>query len=68
MSESAPEFGGKCAFAMSVGSAAKAPDGKPKYSLVKDGKTYFFFGAVPKLLFQAIPGSAARAQAHWAAK
>ena len=47
MSESAPEFGGKCAFAMSVGSAAKAPDGKPKYSLVKDGKTYFFFGAVP---------------------
>ena len=53
---------------MSVGSAAKAPDGKPKYSLVKDGKTYFFFGAVPKLLFQTIPGSAARAQAHWAAK
>jgi YHS domain-containing protein len=65
---SAPEFGGKCAFAMSVGGTAKAPNGNPKYSLAKDGKTYFFSGAAPKLLFQIIPGSAARAEAHWGAK
>ena len=63
-----PEFGGKCSFAMSLGGPARAPEGKPKYSLVKDGKTYYFMGAVPRLLFQLIPGSAARAQAHWTAK
>ncbi|MER6126510.1 hypothetical protein ABT173_28625 [Streptomyces sp. NPDC001795] len=64
--QSAAEFDGKCAFALSVGPAEKAPLGNPKHVLVKDGKTYVFAGAVPKWLFQIIPGSAARAHKHWA--
>ena len=64
----APEFGGKCAFALSAGApAAKAPAGNPKHTLVVDGKTYVFKAAVPKLLFKLIPGSAERAQKKWAA-
>jgi len=61
-----PEFDGKCAFATSLGPPSKAPRGKPKHTLEVDGKTYVFFGAVPKLLFRLIPGSAERAEAHWA--
>jgi YHS domain-containing protein len=64
MSETTPEFDGKCAFAVSMGSA-KAPDGKPAHSLVKNGHTYYFSAAVPKLLFRIIPGSEARARARW---
>lgn len=65
-----PEFGGKCAFATMMGGPDRAPQGKPKYTLQRDGKTYQFFGLVPKLLFQAIPGSADRAQrkAHGSAR
>ena len=48
----APEFGGKCAFATSLGGPDKAPQGKPKYTLEQDGKTYVFFGAVPRFLFK----------------
>ena len=66
--DEAPEFDGLCAFAVSVGPASKAPAGKPSVSLVRDGKTYLFSGVVPKVLFQLIPGSARRAQQHWAAK
>ncbi|WP_422935389.1 hypothetical protein [Sinomonas sp. P47F7] len=67
MSESTvTEFDGKCAFALSVGPAAKAPEGKPEHILVRDGKTYVFSAAVPKWLFQIIPGSADRAQKNWA--
>lgn len=60
------EFGGKCAFALSLGPADKAPVGKPEYTLVKDGKTYQFMGAVPRFLFKILPGSTQRAQQHWA--
>ena len=45
------EFGGKCAFAVALGGPEKAPAGKAKYSLEQDGKTYYFSGAVPKMLF-----------------
>ncbi len=58
-------FDGKCAFAVSVGGAQKAPAANPKYTVTKDGRTYGFVGAVPKVLFQLIPGSAARAEKAW---
>jgi len=59
-------FDGKCAFAVSLGAGAKAPDANPKYSVTKNDTTYAFVGLVPKLLFQIIPGSAARADRAWA--
>ena len=61
-----PAFDGKCAFALSMGPADKAPQGKPEYALERDGQTYLFMGAVPRFLFTVIPGSAKRAQEHWA--
>lgn len=67
MTENNAEFDGKCAFALSVAAADKAPDGKAKHLLVKDGKTYVFAAAVPKWLFMAIPGSAERARKRWVA-
>lgn len=62
-----PEFGGKCAFGTALGGPDKAPQGKPKYTLERDGRTYLFFGAFPMLLFKTFPGLAAKAQAKWAA-
>lgn len=66
MSNDQMAFDGKCAFAVSVGGAAKAPEAKPKYTVTRNGVTYGFLGIVPKVLFQAIPGSAARADRLWA--
>ncbi|WP_036509731.1 MULTISPECIES: hypothetical protein [Nocardia] len=66
-SDQPPEFDGKCAFAVSVAGVERAPTGKSKYTVVEDGKTYVFSGAVPKLLFRLLPGSVRRAQARWAA-
>ncbi|WP_300681465.1 hypothetical protein [Nocardioides sp.] len=60
-------FNGVCAFAVSVGGAAKAPEAKPQYTLTRDGVTYGFLGAVPRLLFRILPGSAERAQRYWSA-
>lgn len=66
MSSETIEFDNKCAFAVMVGGAAKAPEAKPAHSVSRDGKTFGFSGAVPKALFQVIPGSANRAQRAWA--
>lgn len=60
-------FDGKCAFAVSVGGVANAPSASLKHTLTKRGTTYGFFGAVPKMLFRIVPGSAARADRAWAA-
>jgi hypothetical protein len=57
---------GKCAFAVSVGGAGKAPDAKPAHHITVNGTTYGFLGPVPKLLFRVIPRSAARADRLWA--
>jgi hypothetical protein len=59
-------FDGKCAFAVSLGAGAKAPDADPKYTVTTNDTTYAFVGFVPKLLFRLIPGSAARADRAWA--
>ena len=66
MSNQPMEFDGKCAFAVMVAGPDKAPESKPKYTVEKNGKTYGFVGAVPKMLFQIIPGSATRADRKWA--
>lgn len=63
-----PAFGGRCAFALSAGPAERAPMGKPDCTLDVNGETYAFAGAVPRWLFRVIPGSAARAKAHWDAR
>jgi hypothetical protein len=55
------EFGGKCAFAVAMAGPEKAPAGKAKYSLDRDGKTYYFYGAVPRMLFKTF-GLAGRAE------
>lgn len=65
---STPEFGGTCAFALSLGPADRAPRGKPGCTLERDGHTYVFAGAVPRFLFRVLPGSAERAERHWAAR
>ncbi|WFR82873.1 hypothetical protein [Arthrobacter sp. Y-9] len=65
MSESYLAFGGKCAFALSLGAGSTAPEGKPEFTLERDGKTYVFSGAVPMALFRWIPGSAVRARKSW---
>ena len=57
---------GRCAFAVSVGGAAKAPDARPRHTITRNGTTYGFLGPVPKLLFRIVPGSAARADRLWA--
>lgn len=66
MTDKTMAFGGKCAFAVSVGGHNKAPDANPKYFVEKRGTTYGFVGIVPKWLFQIIPGSAERADRAWA--
>ncbi|PSS44821.1 hypothetical protein C6401_06095 [Arthrobacter woluwensis] len=65
MSESYLAFGGKCAFALSLGAGSTAPEGKPEFALERDGKTYVFSGAVPRALFRVLPGSATRARKNW---
>ncbi|MEE2524093.1 hypothetical protein V1639_15225 [Pseudarthrobacter sp. J75] len=64
--ENTLEFDGKCAFALSVGAVEKAPTSNPKYTVVRNGKTYGFLGALARVLFLVIPGSERRAQAAWA--
>lgn len=44
----------------------QGPGANPKYTVEKNGKTYGFVGLIPKLIFQAIPGSAERADKAWA--
>ena len=66
MTETTPEFDGKCAFAVAMAGRGKAPAGNPKYTLEQNGKTYYFLGAVPKFLFQKL-NLAAKADAKGAA-
>jgi len=59
------EFGGKCAFATSLGGPEKAPEGKKQYTLTSDGKTYVFLGAFPRWAFKTFKLEAC-AQKKWA--
>lgn len=64
--EKPAEFGGQCAFALSVGKEGVA--GNPRHSTVEDGKRYVFANPVAKLLWQILPGRAKKAQANWSSR
>lgn len=57
-----PMYGGKCAFAVSVG---KTDVKGKKHSIVKDGKTYLFSNPVAKLLFRILPNRVEKADKIW---
>ncbi|WP_136468067.1 hypothetical protein [Flagellimonas onchidii] len=57
------EYGGKCAFALSLGKDAPITNGK--HTLIKDGKTYTFLNPVAKFLFKLFPNSVQKANAAW---
>jgi len=60
-----PEFGGQCAFAVSVG---KKSEGKEKHKIVKNGKTYYFSNPIAKLLWKILPNSQRKAELNWKLK
>ena len=58
-----PEFGGFCAFAVSLG---KKFDGDPRYADIRDGKLYLFVNAAVLAEYQKDPsGTIAKADAKW---
>jgi YHS domain-containing protein len=59
--ETTPEFGGKCALGVALEGPNRAPAGKDKYKVERDGKVYYLSNAPAKWLFQAVPGFASRA-------
>lgn len=52
MSETTPEFGGECAFAVSLGKNDPPQSGSTQ--AVIDGKTYYFQNPVAKFLFKTL--------------
>ncbi|MEJ8569587.1 YHS domain-containing (seleno)protein [Elongatibacter sediminis] len=59
----APQFGGFCAFGVSV---AKKFDGDPRYAAVEDGKLYVFLNeAVLKEFHKDRAGTIAKAEKNW---
>lgn len=58
-----PEFGGQCAFAMSIGK--KHVTGRENCHLVRDGKKYLFSNPVARFLWQIMPGRKQKAEANW---
>ena len=58
-----PQYGGHCAFAMSLGK--KEVMGLEKHSLTKDGKVYLFSNPVAKFLFNILPNTNNKADANW---
>ncbi len=62
-----PEFGGTCALGIGLGLGSKSPEGKAKYAVQKGGKTYYLSNAAAKVLFEYVPGMAARADRKAAA-
>lgn len=62
---SPPEFGGECAFAVSLGKRAK---GKEGCSEIRDGKRYLFLNPVARFLWRVLPGRVQAAERHWSAR
>jgi hypothetical protein len=65
-SEPPTEFGGECAFAVSLGKKVVA--GNPRHSVIRDGKKYVFSNPVAKLLWSLLPGRREKAEANWAGR
>jgi hypothetical protein len=62
-SNSTPEFGGECAFALSTGKSGVP--GSAKHSLADGDKTYHFSNSVARLLWKMLPNRAEKASAAW---
>jgi hypothetical protein len=62
---SPPEFGGECAFAVSLGKSAK---GKEGCYAIRDGRTYLFLNPVARFLFRILPGRLQAAERHWSSR
>ncbi|NNE96945.1 MAG: hypothetical protein HKN24_13045 [Acidimicrobiales bacterium] len=60
--ESAPEYDGHCAFAISLGKSDEQQSGAHK--LVQNGRTFHFRNPVAKFLFKTLNRSE-KADAHW---
>jgi len=60
----APQYGGHCALAMSLGQVAP---GSPSAWSLEHGKLYFHNSAVTAFLFKYLPGRLAAADARWSA-
>lgn len=58
----APQYGGKCAFAMSLG---KDAHGSPKHWRTVDGRLFLQSNAVAALLFRLLPGRVKAADDNW---
>ena len=65
MSEATPEFGGECAFAVSLGKNDPAQSGATQ--AVVDGKTYYFQNPVAKVLFKVL-GRSGKAHENYNAR
>ena len=60
-----PEYGGECAFAVSLNKSDSPETGK--HRTVKDGRTFYFKNPVAKVLFNTF-NRAAKADRNWAAR
>lgn len=61
--DATPEYGGECAFAISLGKTDEPQSGA--HQLVQDGRTFYFRNGVAKFLFKTF-GRADKADANWA--
>jgi YHS domain-containing protein len=61
----APQYGGACAFATSLG---KKEVGSPKHWTIKDGKLYLNSNAVAGFLWKILPGRVDAAEKNWTSK
>lgn len=60
----APQYGGHCAFAMSLGKA-DAPAGSPKSWKIVDGRLYLALNPVARFLMGILPNRIQRANEYW---
>lgn len=60
-----PEFGGQCAFAVSLGKSDDPESGK--HQMVQDGRTFYFKNGVAKFLFKTF-NRAGKADQNWASR
>lgn len=60
-----PEYGGECAFAVSMGKSDAPESGK--HQVVQDGRTFYFKNPVAKFLFKTLK-RADKADQNWAAR
>ena len=59
------EYGGQCAFAVSLGKTDERESGK--HQLTRDGRTFYFKNGVAKFLFKTF-NRTAKADENWAAR